>query len=229
MAGYEKPRLPLSFTTCHSRQLVLILRIFLTLCLGLFFGNIFALFLHTTNAVELACCIIYFSGFFIILTSKLGQFCTPAPIKMGALFSTGHRVFHRSHISHMRIDRIRRLPGYTNPSTLLSELLCFRFFTWNWIHRMKSSFYIIDPIVFVHCLRIPAFSAWYNPNIGTDLQLNSGCESPLPIGCNIGSLPTITCSLALRLRGGCGSDVTNREAKRNTEAKRYRVPPLQVT
>ncbi|KAJ6479849.1 hypothetical protein C8R45DRAFT_933638 [Mycena sanguinolenta] len=68
-----------------------------------------------------------------------------------------------------------------------------------------------------------------NPNIGTDLQLNSGCESPLPIDCNIGSLPTITCSLALHLRGGCGSDVTNREAKRNTEAKRYRVPPLQVT
>ncbi|KAJ6562934.1 hypothetical protein B0H10DRAFT_2116486 [Mycena sp. CBHHK59/15] len=28
------------------------------------------------------------------------------------IFGTGHIVFRRSHISHMRIDRIRRLPAY---------------------------------------------------------------------------------------------------------------------
>ncbi|KAJ7904875.1 hypothetical protein B0H13DRAFT_1881553 [Mycena leptocephala] len=58
-----------------------------------------------------------------ICTVVLGQFFSPAPgIKPSQLFDVSPRHFCRSHVSHMRIDRLRRCPGYQDP-----RLSCYSF------------------------------------------------------------------------------------------------------
>jgi hypothetical protein len=45
----------------------------------------------------------------------LAQVLCPAHIDLSKLLNSPTNKFNRSHISHMRIDRIRRLPGYLDP------------------------------------------------------------------------------------------------------------------
>ncbi|KAJ7505079.1 hypothetical protein B0H11DRAFT_1980187 [Mycena galericulata] len=130
MSGYEKPRLRLSSTTRSSQHLSFLFRLFLTLCTSIILGCVVTHFLPTTNAFELSYSLSYFSAFFSIYLTILAQFYAPVHIKMTDFFSLGHRVYNRSHISHMRIDRFRRLPGYSQPS--LEPFWALHFFSWAW-------------------------------------------------------------------------------------------------
>ncbi|KAJ7511613.1 hypothetical protein B0H11DRAFT_2182944 [Mycena galericulata] len=83
MARYEKPRLRPSSTTRASQHLALIFRLVLNLCVGFIFADIFTYFLPTTNALDLSYCLVYFSGFFTIWLTVLGQLCINASGPVG--------------------------------------------------------------------------------------------------------------------------------------------------
>ncbi|KAJ7278722.1 hypothetical protein C8J57DRAFT_1465066 [Mycena rebaudengoi] len=95
-------------------------------------------------ALSYACT--YFSGFLTIWSAILGQFFLPAPTKVRDVFNLNARTHHRSHISHMRIDRFRRLagyPAYANQGLLgwlwgqISRFL-FPSSSATWMHRYPS-------------------------------------------------------------------------------------------
>ncbi|KAJ6548946.1 hypothetical protein B0H19DRAFT_1300084 [Mycena capillaripes] len=104
MAGYQKPRL-YGYSTLRPAHLLISTLLELSL----------NLFLPCTNALDSFYFSVYISGFLTIWSVVLGHFFFPVAIKMPQLFNVNSLRFHRSHISHMRIDRLRRCLGYQNP------------------------------------------------------------------------------------------------------------------
>ncbi|KAJ7908033.1 hypothetical protein B0H13DRAFT_1879033 [Mycena leptocephala] len=108
MAGYQKPRLH-GYSTLR-----LIIGTLLGLSLNLVPG---------VKSLETFYLSVYMAGYLTIWTVVLGQFFFPAPgIKPSQLFDVSPRHFRRSHVSHMRIYRLRRCPGYQDP-----RLSCYSF------------------------------------------------------------------------------------------------------
>ncbi|KAJ7491609.1 hypothetical protein B0H11DRAFT_1911874 [Mycena galericulata] len=68
----------------------------------------------TLLAVLGLCTTYFFCLWCLYLINYSGFYLFPAPKKMATVINIGKLSFRRSHISHMRIDRIRRPPGYSD-------------------------------------------------------------------------------------------------------------------
>ncbi|KAJ6454741.1 hypothetical protein C8R47DRAFT_1252140 [Mycena vitilis] len=58
------------------------------------------------------------SSFLTIWSVVIGQFFFPMKIQPSQVFNVVAMPFHRSHVSHMRMDRLRRCPSYRDPSLI---------------------------------------------------------------------------------------------------------------
>ncbi|KAJ7934082.1 hypothetical protein B0H13DRAFT_1855557 [Mycena leptocephala] len=108
MAGYQKPRL-------HGHST---LRLLISTLLGLSLN-----FFPWVKSLETFYLSVYMACDLTIFTVVLGQLFFPAPgIKPSQLFDVSPHHFRRFHVSHMRIDCLRRCPGYQDP-----RLSCYSF------------------------------------------------------------------------------------------------------
>jgi hypothetical protein len=136
--GYQKPRLPLSSASQSAARLSIHFRLFCSILTSTLLGfslplvlpqatsfdtiylagySSFLLTIWTilsgrgliSNIVTFLCC------FTSLADSHAGQLLFPVAIDVVRLFSFERTRFNRSHVCHMRIDRLRRLPGYRDP------------------------------------------------------------------------------------------------------------------
>ncbi|KAJ6517545.1 hypothetical protein C8R47DRAFT_1063226 [Mycena vitilis] len=118
MAGYEKPRL----RSCSDRRSVqrntIVLRLFISLVISTLFAFSLNLLLPRANAFDVGYLSGYMSSFLTIWSVVIGQFFFPMKIQPSQVFNVVAMPFHRSHVSHMRMDRLRRCPSYRDPSLI---------------------------------------------------------------------------------------------------------------
>ncbi|KAJ7468536.1 hypothetical protein FB451DRAFT_1177325 [Mycena latifolia] len=191
--GYQKPQLCDSSPGRSSVRLSILFRLFYTLLLSTLVGftPIFSLSApNPGNAVY------------------LGHFVAPFAVPISGVFSLETVPFRRSHVSQMRIDRVRCLPGYSDPRLSLVSFpdigSFFARFFWDPIvsflkrttmlcqHLLSSGSIQADTGAPPMSSPIPGSPARNSPVLSA-----SGDTTPLIYLCHVP---------ALRLRGGCGSE-----------------------
>ncbi|KAJ7195976.1 hypothetical protein B0H12DRAFT_1082097 [Mycena haematopus] len=93
--GYQKPRLALSSASRSAARVSILFRLFFSLVISTLIGLSLPIVLQAM--------------------SFNGQLLFPIAIDALQLFSFEQTCFNRSHVSHMRIDRLRRLSDYQDP------------------------------------------------------------------------------------------------------------------
>ncbi|KAJ7195977.1 hypothetical protein B0H12DRAFT_1245450 [Mycena haematopus] len=112
--GYQKPRLALSSASRSAARVSILFRLFFSLVISTLIGLSLPIVLQAMsfNGIYLGG---YLSLFLTIWSILSGQLLFPIAIDALQLFSFEQTCFNRSHVSHMRIDRLRRLSDYQDP------------------------------------------------------------------------------------------------------------------
>ncbi|KAJ7770091.1 hypothetical protein B0H16DRAFT_1881855 [Mycena metata] len=111
--GYEKPRLR-QFSSRSGVHAIIILRLFGTLLMSTVLGFSLNLIYLATHPLDSLYFSVYSTGLITFWGLVLGQLLVPAAIKISDILDIQPTRFHRSHVSHMRMDRIRRSANYRN-------------------------------------------------------------------------------------------------------------------
>ncbi|KAJ7702531.1 hypothetical protein B0H16DRAFT_1639892 [Mycena metata] len=211
MPGYEKPRLR-QFSSRSGVHAIIILRLFGTLLMSTVLGfslNLIHLATHPLDSLYFS---VYSTGLFTFWGLVLGQLLVPAAIKISDILDIQPKRFHRSHVSHMRMDRLRRSANYRNDRLSCCSLYELAVVPLQLFRRILISpwYWVTSAFVF------STFAAHVTTHSNTTLT-----HSHLPAHVYLSHTPSF------RLRGGFDSDSDNESSDdcgsdRETSGKRKR-------
>ncbi|KAJ7692956.1 hypothetical protein B0H16DRAFT_1849836 [Mycena metata] len=159
-------------------------------------------YIPNENVLDDAQTAVYLSAFNFLWLSVLGHFVAPMSFRWPNLLNLSCPRFTRSHVSHMRVDRLRRHPTYVNAKSNSLFLAHFFLLFSSWMAQSSLACHFSHPNASVNVMNNWAddgdtdFESFHYDYFDTTKQMrgNEDCV-------NLSSL-----GLSMRLRGGQGSD-----------------------